>query len=52
MDKCLLKTNFVQRRPSTLRTDENLDNINALVREDHRRTIDQLGKKIEGDYPE
>ena len=30
------------RRPSTSRTDENVDKINALVREDRRRTIDQL----------
>lgn len=29
-------------RPSTSRTDENVDKINALVREDRRRTIDQL----------
>lgn len=29
-------------RPSTSRTDENVDKINALIREDRRRTIDQL----------
>ena len=29
-------------RPSTSRTDENIDKINALVREDRHRTIDQL----------
>nr|CAI5835978.1 unnamed protein product [Callosobruchus analis] len=29
-------------RPSTSRTDENVKQINALVREDRRRTIDQL----------
>nr|CAI5823570.1 unnamed protein product [Callosobruchus analis] len=29
-------------RPSTSRTDENVKTINALVREDRRRTIDQL----------
>nr|CAH7743902.1 unnamed protein product [Callosobruchus chinensis] len=29
-------------RPSTSRNDENIEKINALVREDRRRTIDQL----------
>jgi HTH domain in Mos1 transposase len=28
-------------RPSTSRTDENIDKINALIRQDLRRTIDQ-----------
>ena len=30
------------RRPARLRSDENVDKINALIREDRRRTIDQL----------
>ena len=29
-------------RPATSRSDENVDKINALIREDRRRTIDQL----------
>ena len=29
-------------RPATSRSDENVDKINALIREDPRRTIDQL----------
>ena len=29
-------------RPVTSRCDENVDKINALIREDHRRTIDEL----------
>ena len=31
-------------RPATSRSDENVDKINALIREDRRRTIDQLCK--------
>ncbi|XP_018347330.1 PREDICTED: putative uncharacterized protein FLJ37770 [Trachymyrmex septentrionalis] len=37
-----IEDQFRSGRPSTSRTDENLDKINALVREDRRRTIDQL----------
>ncbi|XP_037922200.1 protein GVQW3-like [Hermetia illucens] len=33
--------------PSTSRIDENVDKINALVREDRRRTIDQLYEQRE-----
>ena len=29
-------------RPATSRSDENVDKVNALIREDRRRTIDQL----------
>ena len=31
-------------RPATSRSDENVDKINVLIREDRRRTIDQLCK--------
>jgi hypothetical protein len=37
-----IEDQFRSGRLSTLRIDENLDKINALVREDCRRTIDQL----------